>query len=159
MTWDEYVKASARTIPDDMPVETQWQIARLGAIGEAGEVCDIVKKHIGQGHDLDAGKVLEELGDVCWYVALAARLDGSRIRAMRSLSSSTTFELSILLAEYCFKVRNGAISRSAALAVVMAFAERLGSDLPHVLDANVAKLRKRYPDGFDSARSRERAKP
>ncbi len=47
----------------------------LGVAGEAGEVCDVVKKHYGQGHPLDRDEVINELGDVLWYVtALAARL-------------------------------------------------------------------------------------
>ena len=41
----------------------------LGLCGESGEVIDIVKKHHAQGHELDKEKIIEELGDVCWYIA------------------------------------------------------------------------------------------
>ncbi len=44
----------------------------LGLCGEAGEVADIIKKHKFQGHKLDRTKLLSELGDVCWYIALLA---------------------------------------------------------------------------------------
>lgn len=44
--------------------------AALGLTGEAGEVADIIKKHLYQGHDLYPSEVIEELGDVLWYVAL-----------------------------------------------------------------------------------------
>ena len=43
--------------------------AALGLSGESGEVADIVKKHLFQGHDLDRDKIINELGDVCWYIA------------------------------------------------------------------------------------------
>lgn len=46
--------------------------AALGLTGEAGEVADIIKKHLYQGHDLYPSEVVEELGDVLWYVALMA---------------------------------------------------------------------------------------
>lgn len=46
--------------------------AALGLTGEAGEVADIIKKHLYQGHDLYPSEVIEELGDVIWYVALMA---------------------------------------------------------------------------------------
>lgn len=46
--------------------------AALGLTGEAGEVADIIKKHLYQGHDLYPSEVIEELGDVLWYVALMA---------------------------------------------------------------------------------------
>lgn len=41
----------------------------MGLCGESGEVIDIVKKHLAQGHELNKNKVIEELGDVLWYVA------------------------------------------------------------------------------------------
>jgi len=49
----------------------------LGVAGEAGEVADIVKKYL--YHDsgsLDRDHIIEELGDVLWYVAVAAHTIG-----------------------------------------------------------------------------------
>jgi NTP pyrophosphatase (non-canonical NTP hydrolase) len=36
----------------------------MGLCGESGEVIDIVKKHLAQGHELNKDKIIEELGDV-----------------------------------------------------------------------------------------------
>lgn len=44
----------------------------MGLSGEAGEACDIVKKVLFQGHQLDREHVALELGDICWYLALAS---------------------------------------------------------------------------------------
>ena len=41
----------------------------MGLNGEAGECIDIVKKCEFQGHDLDINKLVDELGDVMWYIA------------------------------------------------------------------------------------------
>lgn len=41
----------------------------MGLNGEAGEAIDIMKKHLFQGHDLDKEKIMDELGDVLWYIA------------------------------------------------------------------------------------------
>lgn len=61
--------SDANTAEDDL----KWlQVAALGLAGEAGEFCDLVKKHVAQGHPLDENKLREELGDVLWYVALAS---------------------------------------------------------------------------------------
>ena len=46
--------------------------AAMGLCGESGEVIDLVKKHLFQGHDLDDEKLIKELGDVAWYLAEAA---------------------------------------------------------------------------------------
>ena len=52
--------------------ETRLVVGALGLAGEAGEYADRIKKHIAQGHPLDADGLLGELGDILWYIALAA---------------------------------------------------------------------------------------
>lgn len=51
----------------------------LGLVGEFGEVADIIKKIVGQGHSLDASliKLENEIGDVIWYIACFAHINGS----------------------------------------------------------------------------------
>ena len=51
-----------------------WRLlnAALGLPGEAGEVADMVKKAYFQGHELDKTHLAKELGDIAWYLALAA---------------------------------------------------------------------------------------
>lgn len=44
----------------------------LGLCGESGEVADHIKKTFFQGHILDKAKIVEELGDVAWYIAVMA---------------------------------------------------------------------------------------
>lgn len=51
----------------------------LGIAGEAGEVADLFKKHLFHGHDLDRDKVIKELGDVLWYVAVLAQRMGVQL--------------------------------------------------------------------------------
>ena len=41
----------------------------MGLNGESGECIDIVKKAEFQGHNLDTDKLIDELGDVLWYIA------------------------------------------------------------------------------------------
>lgn len=52
----------------------------LGLAGESGEVVDLIKKSVVNGHPLDAEKMVEELGDVLFYIqglaiALGVSLD------------------------------------------------------------------------------------
>lgn len=47
----------------------------LGLCGEAGEVAEMVKKHIFHGHPMTAEKVIllqKELGDILWYINYGA---------------------------------------------------------------------------------------
>ena len=75
----------------------------MGLCGESGEVIDLVKKHLYQGHELDKTKVAEETGDCLWYCALIA----------------TAIDM----------------------------------NLGDIMQLNIDKLKRRYPAGFDKARS------
>lgn len=101
MTLDEYQEATKRTASDD-----SFSTLALGLAGESGEVADIIKKHVGHGHELDKAKLVSELGDVLWYIA-----------------------------------------RLASVA---------GFTLDTVATGNIAKLKKRYPDGFSPEASKNR---
>ena len=48
----------------------------LGVAGEAGEVADLVKKEYYHGHPRNYAKMLEELGDTLFYVAVTAHYYG-----------------------------------------------------------------------------------
>lgn len=78
-------------------------LSALGLAGESGEVADTIKKVLYQGHHLEVMLLVEELGDVLWYLMLACNA--------------------------------------------------LDCTLADVMNVNIAKLRDRYPDGFDSQRS------
>lgn len=69
MTITEYQEKAMRTVNSLIPLE-QLNEGALGLSGEAGEVSDLVKKHIFQGHPFKKDKLIEELGDVMWYIAL-----------------------------------------------------------------------------------------
>lgn len=46
--------------------------AMIGLCTEGGEIQDQIKKHIFYGKDIDKVNLVEELGDLMWYVAIAA---------------------------------------------------------------------------------------
>ena len=58
-----------RSLRDDLPYEAMCSNMCMGLAGEIGEVIDIMKKHIYQGKELDITDVIEEVGDVLWYIA------------------------------------------------------------------------------------------
>ena len=103
MTGNEYQKLAQRTMQLDMSTEEMIVNALLGLSGEVGEINDYIKKHKYQGHQLIVDKLLEEVGDVMWYIALLCTA--------------------------------------------------LYSNMDDVMTGNIEKLKKRYPNGFDSDRS------
>ncbi len=108
MTINEYQRLAMTTLNPALSEKDVLINGVMGLCGESGEAIDIVKKHLAQGHELDREALINELGDVAWYLAETAYA--------------------------------------------------LGVDLETVLARNIAKLKRRYPEGFDTAQSVNRTK-
>jgi|SRR5690348_14200962 len=109
MTANELQEQMLRTARFDRPQDSILLNCAVGLAGEVGEVNDIIKKIIFHKHPFDPAqyeKLLDEIGDVAWYLAYL----------------------------------------TAAL----------NSDFETVFKRNVAKLQKRYPNGFSEADSLNR---
>lgn len=70
MTGLEYQAAAMRTKNTSLTTIEQLRNSAYGLNGEAGEVIDLLKKHEFQGHRLDENSLVDELGDILWYIAL-----------------------------------------------------------------------------------------
>ena len=99
MNFNEYQKLAERTA-GQMSSEKRLANFAMGVAGEAGEVCDYLKKVLFHGHDLDKSVLEKELGDVLWYIATLAN----------------TVDL----------------------------------NMEDIAEKNIAKLKRRYPEGFSS---------
>ena len=75
MTANEYQKQAMRTAGDMNPLDMLLN-GVMGLAGESGECVDLVKKKLFQGHALDDKRLAKELGDVAWYLAVAAAAIG-----------------------------------------------------------------------------------
>lgn len=72
MELNEYQGLAQRTSNPDL---TNWQKVQngcYGMCGEAGECIDLLKKVEFQDHGFKPLKLLDELGDVLWYIAETA---------------------------------------------------------------------------------------
>ena len=72
MTVNEYQRQAMATLNTALDKKDVLINSVMGLCGEAGEAIDIVKKWLGQGHELDKERLARELGDVAWYLAEAA---------------------------------------------------------------------------------------
>lgn len=64
-----YQVKSQRTVNKELHREQLLSNMIMGILGETGEVSDILKKYLYQGHDLDIDHIEEEIGDVMFYIA------------------------------------------------------------------------------------------
>lgn len=103
MTINEYQKLAMVTKNPELSGRELLINSVMGLCGESGEVIDLVKKHVSHGHPLNREKLIDELGDVAWYLAECATV--------------------------------------------------LDVTLEEILERNIEKLKKRYPEGFSTERS------
>ena len=68
MGFDDYQRRSMRTAGKG----DRLVLAALGLAGETGEIVEHIKKVRFHGRALDPEKLVGELGDLLWYLALAA---------------------------------------------------------------------------------------
>lgn len=72
MQINEYQDLAMRTANYELTNYDQLINAALGLCGESGEFADLIKKIEYQDHPRDNDHLIRELGDICWYIALAA---------------------------------------------------------------------------------------
>lgn len=74
LTADDYQKAAMRTASGGSTATPENLLLNgvMGLNGEAGECIDLVKKYMFQGKPMDKEHLAKELGDVAWYLAIAA---------------------------------------------------------------------------------------
>ena len=99
MTLNDYQHETLRTGKEVGVIESV-----MGMCEEIGEVVGKINKATFRGHDADVGELIDELGDVLWYLSITAY--------------------------------------------------NAGVPLESVAKLNLAKLKLRYPDGFDVERSK-----
>ena len=69
MNAEQYSVLALRFAADRTQEKKQLEAA-MGIGGESGEIVDVIKKNIFYGKELDRMHVLEELGDLSWYINL-----------------------------------------------------------------------------------------
>ena len=76
MTINEFQQDVLRTESESSHKYPRILHGMMGLCGEAGEAMDILKKTMFQKHELDKSHMALELGDVVYYLALAADAPG-----------------------------------------------------------------------------------
>ena len=72
MDLNEYQYLAQRTANPELSSRQKILNGCYGMCGEAGECIDLLKKVEFQGHEFDPNRLIDELGDVMWYVAQTA---------------------------------------------------------------------------------------
>lgn len=167
MTPNEYQKLAIRTLVDDPRFVREMLGDRnvmlvWNALGLVGEVIEL-HAVVGYDYEEDSTKVKKELGDCYWYLAALAHVAEIDMLSIAGGGPVVHYlDAAGAVSEYIKKVAFHLHPYDKAhfaglLANCFAALGRVAAEyrflLADVWQANIDKLRARYPDGFDYERS------
>ena len=169
MTFNEYQQACLRTWRGDGSTMDQLKNCGLG-LGEIGELQNVIKKHVYHGHNLSRDDIIDEAGDLCFYIAVTghlvnadAKLFGrydrdtghNRVDMLLMIGKEVGFAQGYLSKKYYIEAEI-AMSLRMIWCGISSLLYTMNIDIDEVMEHNIAKLKARYPDGFSEERSRNR---
>jgi hypothetical protein len=181
----EYVPLAVRT-EKPLPVLGRMGHSCMGLVTEIGEIATELKRMHIYGKPLDTERkahILEEIGDVMWYVAImldVAGVDLELVRNAPQLNQPLSYQgmheaTALMLGDHCGRVcavvqetlaeesitEDGANKVMASLTMIMngcrVLAEQCESTLEQAMEDNIAKLRLRFPDAYSNEAAEGRA--
>jgi NTP pyrophosphatase (non-canonical NTP hydrolase) len=180
MKYEKYVEATRRTWnKKEAPIDNVNH-AMLGLMDEAGELAKQYKSNLAYGTDLDLSNVKEELGDLCYFNA--RMVDEMQFKAQKELlkklhdlsTKESKFENIDTIDEmecvFAISTRVGsvyaAITTNDGKMIVdsilnlqytmKVFCEIIDVKLTDIMEANIAKLKVRFPEKFTEENALDR---
>ena len=175
MKFSEYIPLAIRTCKY-LPFADHINHMGLGIVGEMGEIVDQLKKAYIYGKPLDQVNIVEEVGDVAWYVAGVVqfypnlhsfiesdelknninyeKLDEAKSEITRTVLLNTmsaanlVVDMGILADETGGPSDEGEEVAKTLCMFLFATAVLLDVDLSQACEVNIAKLAKRYGDKY-----------
>lgn len=157
MDFDEYQRLALRTTNDSIPEQYRWANIGMGIAGECAEL-----------EECTVSRIIEEAGDVLWYVSDGASLAGIQMSEVVAVADYYYGTLTVSGGNACDYLKKVAfhghelnskqlmLCLSRVLYGVLLVLGVHGIDVSTVLEYNVEKLRNRYPEKFSEERSRNR---
>lgn len=175
MNLEQYLKESERTLIDK-GTELNLRHASLGIRTELGELLDIFKKNLFYNKPIDMINFKEELGDLCWYPAISARIfnfdpkvysivilnhEEDNYKTLINKLNTVFIDYANLIDDYSehlnfidYEYINE--KTKYLFAFIKAVAERFNFTFEDVLETNIRKLRLRFPQKFTEEKALNR---
>ena len=174
MNLEQYLVESERTLIDKS-TELNLRHASLGIRTELGELLDIFKKNLFYGKPIDTINFKEELGDLCWYPAISARIFNfdPKVYSIVILNhEEDNYKTIIKQLNYNFISYANILDSCSEnilidqdyintktkhlFAFIKAVGERFGIKFEDILDTNINKLKARFPEKFTEEKALNR---
>lgn len=163
MTPHEYFELANRT-SRDLGTKKNIVHASLGIISEIGELADMLKRNLAYGKPFDKINLVEECGDVMWYIPLMCRqfsIDFASLFPTREYALDPVDVLVEDLVNWAGPLVASARTchehsltptfvphLSAVVRTLDKICRAAGYTLEEAMLRNIMKLNERFPDGF-----------
>ncbi len=150
MDWNTYQAQAATTAV--YPISAKLQYPVFGLCGEAGEVMERLKRSLRSGKPIDRDGLIDELGDVLWYISAICTDIGITLSAvvMPSGSDFTLVAAAIRLYKTAGDIASGYLRGRLihpylpkAVQMLSCIAHHLDFSMQDVMVRNLAKLKDR----------------
>lgn len=156
MNLKQYQIEAARTCPSLGSRELDDAHMQAGVFTEFGEMVDVIKKHIAYGKPLDWVNLAEEAIDANWYGVNWDRMEG----IFYDDSLESILEKNVVIdneiVNWIDTLVNYQEYSGGELQLIYNFFKSFDLDFAKALDNNIAKLRQRFPEKFDTEKALNR---
>jgi NTP pyrophosphatase (non-canonical NTP hydrolase) len=168
MNWKEYLELSEKTLSTQFNCDEKDQKILHAVIGILTEVEELLDNHIGDGQDFT--NMLEEAGDITWYLAIIGReyqLDYPQLlvrnknedpmKLVLKIIKNTCKLLDMMKKKIYYNKSIDVNTFKTITHVVMLdlsdYMNTYNIDIQKSFDVNIAKLKARYGEKFSSERA------
>jgi hypothetical protein len=124
-------------------------LAKIGMVGELGEIAELLKKDKYAGKPLDKQELLKEAGDLLWYLALYADVTGYAFALAPAQDCYTVpqhlFQLLRILDALVIADRPFRSTLSRGIGHLECILGAYGFMIYDATEMNIDKLKRRYP--------------
>jgi len=173
MKWNQYLELSEKTLSTQFHCEEKEQLLLHAVIGVLTEVEELLDNHISHNDkeaNLDPVNILEEVGDVTWYLAIIGRMYdikptdltivsqvGSPMNIILAVIKETCKMLDMLKKKLYYNkpIDEQAFASSAKLVMIFIqdYMNHFNINIEDSFDININKLKARYGEKFSSERA------
>lgn len=168
MNWNEYLELSEKTLSTQFNCDSKEQKVLHAIIGVLTEVEELLDNHIGETQDFT--NILEEAGDITWYLAIIGReyqLDYPQLLVRNKNEDPMKLVLKIIKNTcklldmmkkkiYYNKPIDENLFKTITHVVMLDLSDYMNVydiNIQNSFDINIAKLKARYGEKFSSERA------
>lgn len=166
MNWTEYKELSEKTLSTEFHCEKKEELLLHATIGILTEVEELLDNHLGK---VDKTNILEEVGDITWYLAIIGREYNLDFPTDMPLSHEDPMKIVVSIIKQTCKlldflkkklyynkpINDESFKQITTLVMVLiqSYMNYHNIDIKGSFDINIAKLKSRYGDKFSSEKA------